>query len=394
MSKFNIDDVEYSRIMRRIGIADGGRTRRSPPSIPRSKPALTGTAGSPALPAVRPQGAQPLRPGLRSLLRLRARRQSWRGAPEGHLTSETVAKAASASPSMPGSTRLPGCASSCTAASRCWRALPAGARSPGSCAARSRPSARSTCASTPTGCGSTRSSARSSWPSGSRSASRSTAIAPPTTCTAATADGRSSYDQVIRAVGLLAPTGTGSSTRGCCARSTSAATRSRSTARWRRSSRRGGLPAPARHLGRPAAGEPAPVDDAVRATGSPAVFDRWARRRRPRSGADVRVDHPRPRAAAAALTEALGLEPSDVVVIETDGTIEQADSHQGRLRRRARHRARHLQPPARRAAAHPAIKARQQGIAGAERCLPSLPGRRQLRRRAVRPPLPDRKRLR
>ena len=40
----------------------------------------------------------------------------------------------------------------------------------------------------------------------------------------------------------------------------------------------------------------------------------------------------------ASLTEALGLEPSDLAVIETDGSYEQVDLAESRVLRRACHR--------------------------------------------------------
>jgi uncharacterized protein len=71
----------------------------------------------------------------------------------------------------------------------------------------------------------------------------------------------------------------------------------------------------------------------------------------------------------ASITESLGLEPSDVAVIETDGEIEQADSikvaYHGAPGTGLRVAANSLDE----AAAHPAIRARQLGVAGlAEAC--------------------------
>jgi uncharacterized protein len=63
-------------------------------------------------------------------------------------------------------------------------------------------------------------------------------------------------------------------------------------------------------------------------------------------------------------TESLGLAPSDVVVIETDGTIEQADSIKVAYDGAPVTGLDVLRHPLDAAAAHPAIRARQQGIAG------------------------------
>ncbi|MGH3252044.1 MAG: FxsB family cyclophane-forming radical SAM/SPASM peptide maturase, partial [Trebonia sp.] len=63
-------------------------------------------------------------------------------------------------------------------------------------------------------------------------------------------------------------------------------------------------------------------------------------------------------------TEALGLAPSDVAVIETDGTIEQADSIKVAYDGAPATGLDIFRHPLDAAAAHPAIKARQLGIAG------------------------------
>jgi uncharacterized protein len=63
-------------------------------------------------------------------------------------------------------------------------------------------------------------------------------------------------------------------------------------------------------------------------------------------------------------TESLGLAPSDVAVIETDGTIEQADSIKVAYDGAPATGLDIFRHPLDAAAAHPAIKARQQGIAG------------------------------
>jgi uncharacterized protein len=63
-------------------------------------------------------------------------------------------------------------------------------------------------------------------------------------------------------------------------------------------------------------------------------------------------------------TESLGLTPSDVAVIETDGSIEQADSIKVAYDGAPETGLDIFRHPLDAAAAHPAIKARQQGIAG------------------------------
>ena len=97
---------------------------------------------------------------------------------------------------------------------------------------------------------------------------------------------------------------------------------------------------------------------------------------------------------ASSLTESLGLEPSDLAVIETDGTIEQADSIKVAYDGAPATGFDIFRDALDEAAGHPAIRARQLGHRRAERRLPPVPGRRQLRRRALRAPLPDRERLR
>ncbi len=67
---------------------------------------------------------------------------------------------------------------------------------------------------------------------------------------------------------------------------------------------------------------------------------------------------------STSLTEALGLEASDLVVIETDGTIEQADSIKVAYDGAPATDLDVFGHTLNEAAAHPAIKARQQGIAG------------------------------
>ena len=82
-----------------------------------------------------------------------------------------------------------------------------------------------------------------------------------------------------------------------------------------------------------------------------------------RAGADLRVHH-RDHAGRQPRTESLGLAPSDVVVIETDGTIEQADSIKVAYDGAPATGLDVFSHPLDAAAAHPGIRARQQGIAG------------------------------
>ncbi len=119
-----------------------------------------------------------------------------------------------------------------------------------------------------------------------------------------------------------------------------------------------------------------------------------AGRRRPgrRSGCSSRSSGRR--GGASSLTESLGLEASDVAVIETDGAIEQADSIKVAYDGAPETGYDIFRNALSEAAGHPAIQARQLGVDGLSDDLPPLPGRRQLRRRALRAPVQDRQRLR
>ena len=94
-----------------------------------------------------------------------------------------------------------------------------------------------------------------------------------------------------------------------------------------------------------------------------AVYEAWLAGRRARSSADLRV-HPPDLLGLSSLTEALGTEASDIVVIETDGTIEQADSIKVAYDGAPVTGLDIFRHPLDAAAAHPAIVARQQGVAG------------------------------
>jgi uncharacterized protein len=126
----------------------------------------------------------------------------------------------------------------------------------------------------------------------------------------------------------------------------------------------------------PPPGRPGPLPDGrlpVRLAGGPsatpyadwlsAVFAEWTRdgRRVP-----VRIFESiiATTLGGASGTESLGLAPSDVVVIETDGTIEQADSIKVAYDGAPATGLDVFSHPLDAAAAHPGIRARQQGIAG------------------------------
>ena len=99
-----------------------------------------------------------------------------------------------------------------------------------------------------------------------------------------------------------------------------------------------------------------------------AVFDEWTRdgRRVPVRMFESIFDTSR---GGDSATESLGLAPSDVLVIETDGTIEQADSIKVAYDGAPATGLDIFRHPLDAAAAHPAIQARQRGLAGlAETC--------------------------
>jgi uncharacterized protein len=93
------------------------------------------------------------------------------------------------------------------------------------------------------------------------------------------------------------------------------------------------------------------------------VFDTWTAdsRRVPIRMFDSIIRTTR---GSTSLTEAFGLEASDLVVVETDGTIEQADSIKVAYDGAPATSLDVFRHTLDQAAAHPAIKARQQGIAG------------------------------
>ena len=172
-------------------------------------------------------------------------------------------------------------------------------------------------------------------------------------------DGRSSYDQVIRAVGCCGPTRT-APLRGAAVHHRRRQRPGRGLRRaGRRSTRRGSTSCSRTRTWDTPAARGRHRRDAVRRLAA-AVFDRWlADGRRCRCGCSSRSSGPR--AAPARLTESLGLEASDVAVIETDGTIEQADSIKVAYDGAPGHRFRHLRATprrGRRAPGHPGQAAR------------------------------------
>ncbi len=94
-----------------------------------------------------------------------------------------------------------------------------------------------------------------------------------------------------------------------------------------------------------------------------AIFDRWIGQPNPvpvrMFESIVRTMH-----GGASLTEALGLNPSDVVVVETDGSIEQVDSLKVAYEGAPETGFDVFRNSLNEAAGHPSITARQQGLAG------------------------------
>ena len=177
----------------------------------------------------------------------------------------------------------------------------------------------------------------------------------PTTATAATSAGAAATRPWSGRCGSSTSPGTGRSSQDSCARSTPRTTRSGTEALL-------ALDPPAidflspRHVGRPArpprlpAGGPAtPYADWLLA-----IHERWRS-----EAAPVRVRTfdaiGRLAAGGGSLTESLGLDDTDLLVIETDGAIEQAGLAEDRLRRRSRHRPNVSGPRLDEAGAHPGV---------------------------------------
>ncbi|WP_338675662.1 radical SAM/SPASM protein FxsB, inactivated metallohydrolase extension form [Streptomyces sp. SCSIO 30461] len=93
------------------------------------------------------------------------------------------------------------------------------------------------------------------------------------------------------------------------------------------------------------------------------VFDRWDRRRRP---VPVRLFESvlSTLSGGSSLTESLGLAPTDLVVVETDGTLEQVDSLKSAYEGAAATGFTVFDHSLDEVAAHPGIRARQLGLAG------------------------------
>ncbi len=343
----------------------------------------------PADQPVRAEGAQPLRPACDHCYVYEHADQSWRGRPVAMPPATVAGRRAAdrrARRRAPAAGRP---AWSCTAVSRCSPGADRAARAAGRrCARRSPPVPRSTCGCRPTACCSTRSCADCSSSTTSGSACRWTATGPPTTGTAGPPTARSSHDQVRRGPGPAAPTRVPHLLRRAPLHGRRrATTRSGLRGAAGRAAARARPAAAARHLG-PPAGPPGGPGSTPYADWLGAVHRRWVADGRP---VPIRLFESliRRGAAARSLTEAVGLDPADLLVVETDGTCEQADSLKTAYHGAAGDRVRRVQPLAStRSPRHPGIAARQAGVAGALRDLPGLPGGRGVRRRPVRAPLP------
>ena len=120
-----------------------------------------------------------------------------------------------------------------------------------------------------------------------------------------------------------------------------------------------------------------------------AVYDRWDAQGRPVPVRMFDSIHSTLRGGPS-LTESLGLDPADLVVIETDGTLEQADSLKTAFDGAPATGFDVFADDLDTAARHPGMIDRQGGLAGLCGGLPGVPGGAVLRRRTVRPPLPHR----
>ena len=389
-----IDDAEYARIMRGSP-SDGGR---SPGGlrlqlldldlVPRR------ARRHPALPAVRPEGAQPLRSGLRPLLRLRARRSELARPPEGHRGAHGRAggradrRARPAAPPGRGARRP------------ARRRAAAGGRA---AARRDRPHAarrdRAGLRARPADPHERRAARRGvlrALPgrAGQGRHLRSTATGPPTTCTAASPTAAAATTRCSRAVDLLRADRYRELYAGLLC---TIDVRSDPVAVYHALA---ALEPPAVDFLLPHATWDTPPPGGGSGRDTPyadwlaAVFDAWwPTAGRSRSACSTRSS--RPRAAAPAAPRRSGWSASD------------AGRHRDRRRRSSRPTRSRSPTTARprpgldifshpldEAAAHPAIQARQQGLAGLSAHLPPVPGGDQLRRRPVRPPVPDGHRLR
>ena len=118
-----------------------------------------------------------------------------------------------------------------------------------------------------------------------------------------------------------------------------------------------------------------------------AIYDRWLADGRP---AEIRTFDSiiSTLRGGDSLTEALGLGPTGLVVIETDGSYEQVDSLKVAYARRSGNGAERLQPYPRQGRAASRHRGPGAGNRRAVPDLPGVPGRRQLRRRLVHAPVP------
>ena len=177
------------------------------------------------------------------------------------------------------------------------------------------------------------------------------------------ADGRSSYDLAVQAIDLLRQDRYRELLRGALVhRRRPQRPARRLPKRWRASSRRPStfcfrtLPGtPRRPAWRPARPRTPTGSQRSSAPGRPtaAAFP---------SASSIRSS--RPRAGGASRAESLGLEASELLVIETDGTLEQADSIKVAFDGAPATGLDLFAHSLNEAAAHPAIRARQQGLAG------------------------------
>ena len=118
-----------------------------------------------------------------------------------------------------------------------------------------------------------------------------------------------------------------------------------------------------------------------------AIFDRWLADERP-IGIRTFDSIMSTLAGGDSATEALGLAPSSLVVIETDGSYEQVDSLKAAFEGAPATGFDVFRHALDAVARHPGILARQQGARRAVPDLPGMPGGQQLRWGAVRAPIP------
>ena len=207
------------------------------------------------------------------------------------------------------------------------------------------------------------------------------------------ADGRSSYDKVIRAIGLLRD------------RAIPDALRRAAVHDRRRQRPAGGLrglngpaaaadrfPAAARDLGS-SAGPARRASDSEYADWLIAIFDRWLADGRPVQirTFDSIISTLR---GGPSYTEALGLGPASLAVIETDGSYEQVDSLKAAFDGAPETGMNVFDHAVDAVARHPGILARQQGIAALSQACQECPVVSSCGGRPVHPSIPGGQRLR